>query len=80
MCGIIGGTEKNWDYKNAIASLKHRGPDAEGILPSEDITLGFTRLSIIDLSEQANQPMTSTDRDISIVFNGEIYDFQTLRM
>lgn len=77
MCGISGF---NWEDKelglkmgNCIA---HRGPDASGIYTEPGITLSHQRLSIIDLSERANQPMQS--EDAVIVFNGEIYNYKEL--
>ena len=58
---------------------KHRGPDDAGVFLSDDISLGHNRLSIIDLSERANQPMSSFDGKQVIVFNGEIYNFKELK-
>lgn len=55
--------------------IKHRGPDSEGFFSKKNIVLGFQRLSIIDLSSEANQPMISDDESIVIVFNGEIYNY-----
>lgn len=83
MCGITG----YFSNKNVIAeselrsmtqALSHRGPDAEGFYTHQHIGLGHRRLSIIDLSEQANQPMISHSGDSVIVFNGEIYNFQEI--
>jgi len=59
-------------------ALHHRGPDASGVHQSGLATLGHTRLSIIDLSTDANQPMLSADGQTVLVFNGEIYNFQAL--
>lgn len=61
-------------------ALCHRGPDARGLWLSDDQKIAFAhrRLSIVDLSSRANQPMTRGDR-LSIVFNGEIYNFRELR-
>ncbi len=86
MCGIAGYISLN----NAIAPaqlvtatglLKHRGPDAEGFYFSEDkkIGLGHRRLSILDLSTSANQPMFSHDGRYVIVYNGEVYNFKELK-
>jgi len=58
--------------------IEHRGPDSEGSFCSDEITLGFRRLSIIDL-EDGQQPMESADGNLHIVFNGEIYDYKELR-
>ena len=56
---------------------ENRGPDAKGIFESENMTLGHNRLSIIDLSTAANQPLT--DDNLTIIFNGEIYNYKSLR-
>jgi asparagine synthase (glutamine-hydrolysing) len=60
-------------------ALAHRGPDAEGIWSRGRGVLGHRRLSIIDLSEDARQPLLNEDGTIGIVVNGEIYDFVELR-
>ncbi len=60
-------------------SLKHRGPDATGVFVDEEIALGHLRLSIIDLSETANQPFFDATSRYSITFNGEIYNFQEVK-
>nr|WP_106780520.1 asparagine synthase (glutamine-hydrolyzing) [Lysinibacillus timonensis] len=85
MCGFIGyinGTNII-DHSKTIESMMntiiHRGPDSGGIHTDEQVTLGFRRLSIIDLSDVANQPLYSADGSIVLVFNGEIYNFQQLR-
>lgn len=61
--------------------MRHRGPDAVGSYVSENkkVGLGFRRLAIIDLSPQANQPMSNNDNTLHIVFNGEIYNHEILR-
>jgi asparagine synthase (glutamine-hydrolysing) len=61
------------------AALRHRGPDAEGAWTSGRAALGHRRLSIIDLSAEANQPLLNEDRTIGAVVNGEIYNFAELR-
>ena len=58
---------------------RHRGPDATCTWISHDISLGHNRLKIIDLRDDANQPLTSSDGRYVIVFNGEIYNFKELR-
>ena len=62
-------------------TLLHRGPDDEGsfVDASAGLALGFRRLSIIDLSPEGHQPMTSTDGRYVLIFNGEIYNFRELR-
>lgn len=80
MCGIfgvIGG--KPLDIKNSVQKLRHRGPDDIGFFSGKSISLGFTRLSIIDLSKNGAQPMCNEKKDVWIVFNGEIYNFLDLK-
>lgn len=88
MCGILAcinynTNEKTNNIDEATSFLKKRGPDFTGKfqfqLYNSNITLVHTRLSIIDLSEAANQPFKSVDGKWSIVFNGEIYNYQELR-
>lgn len=87
MCGICGildfsGKPIQKDRVFAMCSeLKHRGPDDEGVYFNTDETagLGHRRLSIIDLSSSASQPMSNEDRSVWLVFNGEIYNFNELR-
>ncbi len=79
MCGFLGGTEANWDYRSALNTISHRGPDADKLSLDGKVKVGFRRLSIIDLSIKANQPMYSKDRSIWLVFNGEIYGYQKIR-
>ena len=84
MCGIVGiWSQKNLSnetiVKKMMTSIKHRGPDDEGIYsPNYNITFGHVRLSIIDL-ENGHQPMRSFDDNFSIVFNGEIYNYIELK-
>jgi asparagine synthase (glutamine-hydrolysing) len=86
MCGICGKI----NFRQAepvspellramMARMQHRGPDAGGEYLADGIGLGHRRLSIIDLSADGNQPMCNEDGTIWIVFNGEIYNFQSLR-
>lgn len=85
MCGIAGivSTEKQAEsyIYSLCQAIHHRGPDAQGFFANETNTvlLGHTRLSIIDLSTNANQPFHSADGRHVIVFNGEIYNFKTIR-
>jgi len=80
MCGINGFT---WQDKTLIQAMnnvtRYRGPDGSGIYMDEKITLGHSRLSIIDLSDNGFQPMTNADSSILITYNGEIYNFQDIR-
>ena len=84
MCGIAG--KVHWKPKlnddpvlEMCNRMIHRGPDHGGIVKLENITLGHRRLSVIDLSEGANQPMVSGDGRYYIVYNGEVYNFKELR-
>jgi len=84
MCGFVGYTHiENKDDGQIIRkmtdAIKHRGPDSDGIYSDDKVSLGFRRLSIIDLSEVAKQPMFNEKEDIVLVFNGEIYNYLELR-
>lgn len=80
MCGINGF---NFNQPKLIEKMnqriKHRGPDQEGFYCDDNFSLGHVRLSIIDVSEQARQPLFNEDKSLALVFNGEIYNFQELR-
>ena len=83
MCGICGFTgEKNDSYKDVLTNMMnkiiHRGPDSEGQYIDDGIYLGFRRLSIIDL-DNGSQPMSNQSKDVTVVFNGEIYNYKELR-
>ncbi|MBQ8923707.1 MAG: asparagine synthase (glutamine-hydrolyzing) [Lachnospiraceae bacterium] len=83
MCGICGFTGSlNNDYKTVLTNMMdkiiHRGPDSAGQYIDDGIYLGFRRLSIIDL-DNGSQPMSNKDKDITVVFNGEIYNYKELR-
>jgi len=60
--------------------LEHRGPDDQGTYLDGNISLGHTRLSIIDLTKKGHQPMFNDDRTLLIVYNGEIYNYKELRI
>lgn len=62
-----------------VVALHHRGPDDRGILEDQHVTLGMTRLAILDVSHAGHQPMTSPDDQIRIVYNGELYNFREER-
>lgn len=82
MCGIVGFTNKIKNADGVIGlmmdAIKHRGPDSEGKYIDDGIAMGFRRLSIIDLST-GSQPLYNEDRTLVLTFNGEIYNYQTLR-
>ncbi len=59
--------------------MAHRGPDAQGVWADDNVALGHRRLSIIDTSEAGNQPFFSSDKNLIIVFNGEIYNYIELK-
>ena len=86
MCGIVGIFAKDnigqlnfSNLRNAVDALHFRGPDSKGIYSDDNIGLGHTRLSIIDTSNAAKQPFSSPDQRYTLVFNGEIYNYKTLR-
>ena len=65
--------------KQATDAISHRGPDGEGHWLEDNIGIGHRRLSIIDLSDLASQPMVSKDQRYVLSYNGEIYNFKELR-
>jgi asparagine synthase (glutamine-hydrolysing) len=86
MCGIVGVVRspalapQDRDAVEAMtASLRHRGPDGSGILERPGALLGHTRLAIVDLSDQASQPMIREEGDAAITYNGEVYNHLDLR-
>lgn len=83
MCGITGILSQTNPVQTIVESmtqsLQHRGPDSSGYYIQSDVALGHRRLSIIDLSEQGNQPMCDDSGTLVIVYNGELYNYQTLR-
>ena len=88
MCGIVGIYNLNnslidkKELKNFTNSLKHRGPDANGIYvdDKQNLGLGHTRIRIFDISDSADQPMLYNDNQYVIVYNGEIYNFLELKV
>jgi asparagine synthase (glutamine-hydrolysing) len=83
VCGVVGFTHKDWipdpeRIRSATATLIHRGPDEQGVFESKLVSLGATRLKIIDL-HGGDQPITAADAGTTIVFNGEIYNHLELR-
>ena len=82
MCGIVGviGKKAKKDVLLKMTNTqKHRGPDYTGTWIDEHICLGHNRLSIIDLSENANQPFQDKEKRFQLIFNGEIYNYQELK-
>ncbi|NJN41801.1 MAG: asparagine synthase (glutamine-hydrolyzing) [Flammeovirgaceae bacterium] len=86
MCGITGvfafnlvGKFSLINLAAATAKVSHRGPDAQGLYSDSFVGLGHRRLSIIDTSQEANQPMWDQSQRYGIVFNGEIFNYKELR-
>ncbi len=82
MCGIAGSVGHRTDgalMARMIDVMRHRGPDAEGYYRSCEAQLGHCRLSINDLSEEANQPFVSRDGSVAVVVNGEIYNYKDIK-
>jgi asparagine synthase (glutamine-hydrolysing) len=85
MCGICGEIRRRGDSASAAVTeaiagnLRHRGPDAGGVYAQRNVALGHRRLSILDLSPSADQPMVDTGLGLAIAFNGCIYNFRELR-
>lgn len=85
MCGITGYLSNNNsiskdDLIAMTCQVSHRGPDAEGYFSDDLVGLGHRRLSILDLSSSANQPMVSACGNYIIVYNGEIYNYKELAL
>jgi asparagine synthase (glutamine-hydrolysing) len=84
MCGICGYLSRVGPVREEVVTsmtrtLVHRGPDAEGVQCDGALGLGHRRLSIIDLSEAAMEPIRNEDGSLWLVLNGEIYNFRALR-
>lgn len=83
MCGIVGylSSSKLINHElinDLLNSINHRGPDSRGVYKNENLLIGMNRLSIIDL-ENGDQPFISDDKKVTVIFNGEIYNFQYLK-
>lgn len=82
MCGICGFTGEVVDrdavLRNMTEVITHRGPDSDGFFTDDYINMGFRRLSIIDL-EAGHQPIYNEDKTLVLTFNGEIYNYKSLR-
>ena len=81
MCGIAGlvslkdGQDITEKIRAMVAAIPHRGPDGEGVLVHENVALGHRRLAIIDLTDDAAQPMSSPSGELVISVNAEIYKY-----
>lgn len=86
MCGIAGVVRLDGQPVSAStvagmnACLAHRGPDGDGVWTDGPVGLGHSRLAIIDLSPAGHQPMGNETGDVLIIYNGELYNFQNLRV
>ncbi len=86
MCGITGIFNLNGEPVSSVIlrkmtdAIAHRGPDGEGFYTDSFVGLGHRRLAIIDLSPAGHQPMMSQDGQYILIYNGEIYNFQELRL
>ncbi|MBA3972393.1 MAG: hypothetical protein H0X46_09685, partial [Bacteroidetes bacterium] len=87
MCGIAGiiafnekGREHLSEISAATYCLIKRGPDGEGLFFAKNVALGHRRLSIIDTTNAGSQPFTDETKRYTIVFNGEIFNYKTLRL
>lgn len=82
MCGLCGFTGEIIDRNSVLEAMTevitHRGPDSKGFFTDDDIAMGFRRLSIIDL-DAGHQPIFNEDKNLVLMFNGEIYNYQQLR-
>lgn len=85
MCGIAGIIDPTLSSEQRLEQLQHmvcllkaRGPDANGVFDSASLSLGHTRLKILDLTDRAAQPMRAYEDALVLVFNGEIYNFPQL--
>jgi asparagine synthase (glutamine-hydrolysing) len=85
MCGIAGIFNLNGEYISPVMlrkmtdAIAHRGPDGEGFYNDGFVGLGHRRLAIIDVSPAGHQPMVSSNQQVALSYNGEIYNFQDLR-
>lgn len=86
MCGIAGIYNLNREsvptglLKSMTDAIAHRGPDGEGFYTDGPVGLGHRRLAIIDLSPAGQEPMANESADLIITYNGEVYNFQELRV
>jgi len=85
VCGLVGILRRDGEAADVrlidrmLAPLAHRGPDGRGVWAEREVALGHLRLSILDLSERASQPIATPDGEAVLVYNGEVYNFRSLR-
>jgi asparagine synthase (glutamine-hydrolysing) len=86
MCGITGILNANGEPASTVIlrrmtdAIAHRGPDGEGFYVDGFVGLGHRRLAIVDLSPAGHQPMVSADGNVVLIYNGEIYNFNEIRL
>lgn len=85
MCGILGQVGNTKDlsrnkFNLALGLMETRGPDHEGSLIGEDFVFGHKRLAILDLDKRSNQPMVSDCGRYKMIYNGEVYNFKSVRL
>jgi asparagine synthase (glutamine-hydrolysing) len=88
ICGFVNSSKSercdqslsNELIQSMVDTLVHRGPDGQGVKGIDNVFLGHTRLSIIDLNLHANQPFFNQGKGVYLVFNGEIYNYKKLRL
>src|SRR3979411_2454978 len=78
ICGVWGGDGRD-EVSAMVGALYHRGPDDSGVFADDKAVLGMTRPAILDISSGGHQPMVSPDGLITIVYNGELYNFREER-
>lgn len=76
---MIENGDRRASPSRMLQLLRHRGPDSDGVWQSSGVTIGHTRLAILDLSPQGHQPMLSADGRFVLSFNGELYNFREVR-
>src|SRR5690349_363499 len=80
ICGVVNWEGPDMDAVRAMSSaMVHRGPNADGLIIRTPAVLAHRRLSIIDLSDEANQPMMDESGRYFITYNGEIYNYRAIR-
>jgi asparagine synthase (glutamine-hydrolysing) len=81
MCGICGfwGRLDAKSMDRMITAMRHRGPDDSGVYVDHNVSLGMTRLAVIDVNPTGHQPMSNPEQTLWIVYNGEIYNYREER-
>ncbi|HEY7531634.1 MAG TPA: hypothetical protein VH681_02490, partial [Nitrospiraceae bacterium] len=79
IAGIVGEGASRPVVDRMMQAQRHRGPDGQGLWSAPCVALGHRRLKVLDLSDAGRQPMSTSDGRYTIVYNGEVYNFQELR-